>query len=509
MKRDLKLREEHQLPAKDKIIEKYLNAILTKKKVKFVLAMSPNSGKTEVSISCIEEVLKLTPDARVLVLTHSTNVIKDNFLNRLAGLNLNFNYSDSFDPNCQVHVTIPQNIMHIRGIYDLAIIDEGHDNYLAEQEQTIVNNVKSKMDLILTATPSRLIAEGGFIIHAVGATEMTNEHSAKINLELVASKGVKWTEVDYNSIEDISSKYEYRLEEVEETMNSVVLQLLERLESGISAEDFNMPSLLRRVKCKLMRKLKETMSWNNTFNGVGKTMIVTQRIDQANMIYDILKKYNVDVTISHSKNDPNSEIFFNFHNNKKGLIIVVDRGQIGYNDANLFNIIDMSGTRNPNLIYQMMFRVARGNQNMEKYYIKVVPNNLIDMGITETYVNVAINLMDKDFLLAYNGKNLKNLNIPILSKPRQIKPDKDDDIINGGGGREPGVKSPTVLPIFEKDLVKTLKDIKHDLNSTVSIYKIGSIEDAKRIIRGEKEKVVKKTFEELLASARQTVIEYE
>jgi len=509
MKRDLKLREEHQVPARDRIVAEYVKAITKNKKVKFVLAMSPNSGKTEVSISSIEEVLKLTPDARILVLTHSTNVIKDNYLGRLDEMNLNFTYSSTFDPNCQVHITIPQNEAHIKGKYNLVIVDEGHDNYLAEQEQRIIKKAKCSMDLILTATPSKLIAEGGFIMHVVGATEMTSEHSAKINLELVASKGVKWTEADYNSVDDISSKYQYKLEELEETMDSVVFQLLERLKSGISAEDFNLPSSWRKFKRKIIKKFSKAMSWNETFKGVGKTMITTQRIDQADMIYKILINHGVNVTISHSQNDPKGDYFTQFHNNKEGLMIVVDRGQIGYNDANLFNIIDMSGTRNPNLIYQMMFRVARGNQSMEKYYIKVVPNNLVDMGITEIYVNVAINLMDRDFLLAYNGKNLKNLNIPILRKPRVIKDKEDDDKIIDGGGRGLGSEKPTVLPIFEKDLVKTLRDIKHDLNSTVSIYKIGTIEDAKRIIRGEKEKARRKTLEELLESAKQTVIVYE
>lgn len=61
-----------------------------------VLAMAPNGGKTEISIDVLCNFLKLYPNKRALVLTHSTNVLKKNYMDRLNGFNLPFKYSDKF-----------------------------------------------------------------------------------------------------------------------------------------------------------------------------------------------------------------------------------------------------------------------------------------------------------------------------------------------------------------------------------------------------------------------------
>ena len=46
---------------------------------KCVLAMAPNAGKTEVAIDVIGRYLKANPNAKVLILPHSTNVLLANF----------------------------------------------------------------------------------------------------------------------------------------------------------------------------------------------------------------------------------------------------------------------------------------------------------------------------------------------------------------------------------------------------------------------------------------------
>ena len=73
-KRPLILRT-HQFPAKEFALSHD----------KSVLAMCPGAGKTETVISIIDTILNLHPKERVLVLTHSRNEIKDNFINRLDG----------------------------------------------------------------------------------------------------------------------------------------------------------------------------------------------------------------------------------------------------------------------------------------------------------------------------------------------------------------------------------------------------------------------------------------
>lgn len=84
---------------------------------KVVLALAPNGGKTEIAIHCIYEYLKKNPEAKVLVLTHSTNVLLDNFVDRLDGLDVDFTYSTDFDSQAQVHICLPNSEHKIDGGY--------------------------------------------------------------------------------------------------------------------------------------------------------------------------------------------------------------------------------------------------------------------------------------------------------------------------------------------------------------------------------------------------------
>ena len=461
-----------------------------------VLALCPSGGKTEISINVIDEYLKLFPKNRVLVLTHSTNVLLNNYLDRLNSVDVPFTYSDDLKSDSSVHVCIPANEHKIKGMYDFLIVDEAHENYLANRVQKIISKIKPSKQLLLTATPSKFIYEGNYNIFAIALDELDNNYFAKLNIELVASN-YSWSENDYNE-DEVKKSFTYTLEDTRKTVESVVLSLLKRLDSGLSAEQFNDPSLLTKVKLFFKKKTIELSPWSSTFNKVGKTLIVCNNIDQSDLVYSVLKDNGVNVGISHSKCDVNGLNISTFKNNDYDVLVVVDRCRIGYDDAFMMNLIDMSGTHNIDLIYQMMCRVIRGDQSMVKYYIKVTTNHLAKMAADEISVNGALMLSNREFLLKYNGKNFNDLEIPVLRTPRIV-------VVNGGGTTT-GDGSPrrtrnSILPEIIHDVFCLLKDIKHNLANQTSIYKITTIGDVKRDL-GLKIKYVPKTYEQILALAR-------
>jgi superfamily II DNA or RNA helicase len=466
---------------------------------KCVLALCPNGGKTEISIDVIERYLKLFPKNKVLVLTHSTNVLLNNFYERLESLDVSFTYSNSFEPNASVHLCIPANQHKLKGKYDFIIVDEAHENYLANRVQKIIEIFKPTKQLMLTGTPSKFIYEGGYDIFAIALDELGEKYFAKLNVECIASS-YNWKRTDYNADEEVKNNFTYTQEDTNKTMESVVLNIFKRLGSGLSAVQYNDPSLFSKAKLFLDRLSGKYSTWAKAFKSIGKTLIVCNNIAQANMVQKSLNDNGVNSVCSHSGCDLNGDLITNFKNDEHDVLVVVDRCRIGYDDANMVNLIDMSGTRNIDLIYQMICRVIRGDQSVTKFYLKVTTNDLAQMAADETAVNGALMLSNREFLLKYNGKNFNDLEIPVLKIPRTITTETPEK------GNVNIVKNyrESILPEMIHDVFKLLKDIKHDLNNPASIYKITTITEAKQqlgLIKAQKQR----TYEEILELARQTI----
>lgn len=449
--RSLVLRD-YQIPAYN-----YINEI-----DKTVLAICPNGGKTEITIAVIEHYLKLHPNNRVLVITHNTNVLKSNFLDRLNFLDISFSYSGNFNDNVQVHVGLP-NKRKISGEYQFVVVDEAHENYLAPNVQGIIKNVSPLKQLLLTGTPSKFIKEGGYNIFAIAANEISDEWFAKLNIELVASN-YNWVG-RYNNENEVEKEFKFTHEDTEKTLDSVLEKIIERLQTKWSAEQFNNPSLLTKIK-------KIGKNWGLLYQSIGKTLITCRSIAQAEDVYNILKSHNVDVILSHSENDVESVNVNLFKEDNYDVLVVVNRARLGYSDNNLMNIIDLSGTHNPDIIYQMFCRVVRGTPDIEKYYLKVTPNELHNMSLTHLSVCAALMLTDKKYLMEYNGKNFNNIQLPVLRQPKKTIQQKT----NRGGSKSYTLN---LLPEFTHDIIDVFKNILHNLDSPASIYKITTLQRVK------------------------------
>jgi superfamily II DNA or RNA helicase len=476
MNRDLELRD-YQLPAVDHIMETD----------RCVLAICPNGGKTEISIETIQRFLSIMPSARVLILTHSTNVLLDNYWDRLDEINVGFTYSKTFDDDCSVHICLPHNEKNIKGSYDYLIVDEAHENYLADRVQRIVSKISPTKQLLLTGTPSKFIRDGGYDIYVIAANEISDIWFAKLNIELVASN-YNWLG-HYDKDNEVMKTFNFTREDTERTLESVVLKLIDRVKTKFTAEQFNHPSIITRVK-----------SWALTYKSIGKTMIVCRRHEQANLVNKILLKHGVDSIISHSICDPSGSRIKEFKSGDHNVLVVVNRARIGYNDNSLMNLIDLSGTHNPDIIYQMFCRTLRGTPDVEKFYLKVTPKESYNMALTEISVCAALMLTDKRYLTEYNGTNFSSIKIPIRHNPRV----SEGEVIKDGGVVSPRRKRQDkifVLPEFTHDIINVFRDVLHDLNNTASIYKLTTIGDVKHQL-GLTNKRPVMTFEDLLESAR-------
>ena len=135
----------------------------------------------------------------------------------------------------------------------------------------------------------------------------------------------------------------------------------------------------------------------------------------------------------------------------------------------------MSGTHNPDVIYQMFSRVLRGGPETQKFYLKLTPKELHNMSLTHLSVCGSLMLTDKNYLLLFDGKNFNNLEIPIIKGKRTNGGNGSGGSANGSGDK----KNKNILPEFTFDVIDLFKDILHNLSNPVSIYKMTTISDVK------------------------------
>jgi hypothetical protein len=98
------------------------------------------------------------------------------------------------------------------------------------------------------------------------------------------------------------------------------------------------------------------------------------------------------------------------------------------------------------------------------------------MSLTHLSMCGALMLTDKNYLLLFDGKNFNNLEIPVIKGKRTS---------TGSGGTSSGSsnkKNQNILPEFTFDVIDLFKDILHNLSNPVSIYKMTTINDVKKML---------------------------
>lgn len=383
---------------------------------KVVLASCPGSGKTNMSIAFIDQYLQENPNARVLVLPHGTNVLESQFLENLHKLQPNFTFSQDYQENTQVLVSLPQGIYKKKiGKFDLIVVDEAHQFYNAEMAKTIIKKTKPKHQLLLTGTPSPFVKQN--LIEDEYHISIIDMHTLfqlgfmeDVNLEN-ATTTYQYDITDYNANKDLTSHIQFSQDETDETLNSLIKQICKRLTSALRTN----PKVYGQTK----QLLNLTLSWKN----IGKTIFVAKDQRQAKQIRKYFDNNKIKNKLSISDYDSDSSQITDFkHEDDCPILIVCNRANIGFDYPELVNVVDLSGTANPDRLYQMFSRLVRKRKKKgpEKFFFKVVPNNMSNY--FRYIMEGMLHLTHKDFLSVFNGKNFDMLQFPIKekeTKPRQ------------------------------------------------------------------------------------------
>ncbi len=374
---------------------------------KFVLAASPNSGKTLMSIIYVDWCIYNNSNFKALILTHGTDILRSQYKSE-AEL-----YKADFLNNKNIIIDLPHSVkkkflLHL----DLIIVDEAHQFYFAENGmiENLIKKYKPEHELLLTGTPSdfimynKLNSNNKYHISCISMLDLWNLDIIQDVLIEVGSTTYNYLDKDYNSNGDLNSKIEISEEKIVESMNEMMDSIMRKLRSRIkhNPEVYNKTEIFSNKSFFPINKMN-----------IGKTMIACRNTKEASYINKFLLNYGyTEKNIIQSTSDlGNSEGIQDFKENKElKFLIVVYRGILGFNYSELVNIIDLTGSKNVNRILQLYCRLIRKSKNnLDKFYYKISPNHLAEY--FSKFMTGVLHLSHEHYLLQYDGKNFNDLQI--------------------------------------------------------------------------------------------------
>ncbi len=392
------------------------NPIYENPKNPLVLAAGTSSGKSFMSIMH-EEIFYSNPankNKRTLYIPSSRTVLRDNTAKELEDFNPSFTYCvatnkaellQAIKNKCNVVVALPQTLigsMDILPKFHNFILDEAHQWYFKSTIQNIIKKISPKYQLLLTGTPSRFIAKGDkFTFKFVPVMDL---------YDLKQVTNVK--------LEVVSSSYDFK--------QSDYLSAYGNLKSNVRMSDKQSDNALMVVCREMIKKLKNPikglhnvnrLSKNlfSIFGELDKTIIYCHSLKQADAFYnslDSFKGLKGKVLISHSENDKDSALFEQFRNDSDiKVLVAVDRGRLGYNMPELFNVVDFTMTQSLDMLLQMYGRLLRlSKTNKQKIYYKVATKNTAPYFVD--LMTAMLCLTNMEWYSKFNGKNMGGILIP-------------------------------------------------------------------------------------------------
>lgn len=392
------------------------NPIYENPKNPLVLAAGTSSGKTFMAIMKLE-IFYSNPtnkNKRTLFIPASRTVLRDNVAKELEDFNPSFTYCvatnkaellQAIKNKCNVIVTLPQtlnNNIDVLPKFHNFILDEAHQWYFKSTIQKILNNISPKYQLLLTGTPSRFIAKGDkFLFKFVPVMEL---------YDLKQVTNVK--------MEVVTSSYDFK--------QSDYISAYGNLKSNVTMSDKQSDNALMVVCKEMIKKLKNPikglhnvnrLSKNlfSIFGELDKTIIFCHSLKQADAFYNSLDSFKAlkgKVLVSHSENDKDSQLFEQFRNDIDiKVLVAVDRGRLGYNMPELFNVVDFTLTQSLDMLLQMYGRLLRlSKTDKQKIYYKVATKNTAPYFVD--LMTAMLCLTDMEWYSKFNGKNMGGILIP-------------------------------------------------------------------------------------------------
>lgn len=450
-----------------KVLREYQRTILDNIKTdissgvkNIVMAMCPNAGKTFTTIKLLEELFNEGKIKKVLVLAHGTTVLRDQFYKSLIENKPSFTISsitqESKDSTGQVVVAIPQGLDGINLTeFDLLVVDEAHERFLAKEGKVITKKIGAKHNILLTGTPSKFIHENikkeNYRIHLVAMSDIDSEYMANAQIFICSSK-YTFKDEDYSNDEDLKANFKFTKDQTENSLDELVQQM---------------------VKILKMKKINNLDNFYPiAFNKLQKTMIVCKRQNQAKQVFNYLNKKGIKSTISTQDTDLDSDNIQTFiEDDSVRVLIVVGRGILGFNLPTLVNVVDMSGTRNLDRMYQIFSRITRVHKDHPiKRYFKLAPVGEVEY--TQYVASAMLSLIHRDNMSIYNGKNFKT-DLPIL-----VTKESKDSSETSERGESSGKSSQKVFEFEGLDVMVTFTRLYSNMDKALQIYSKINLQEA-------------------------------
>ncbi len=395
------------------ILENKLPQSLVENDKPTVLAACPSAGKTLMSIAFLEGYLKANPKYRVLVLTHGTTVLRSQYHEELRNSKPDFSFcnveigKDIKVTDAQVVVTLPQTLHRVRNLpkFELLVVDEAHQFYFADMVKSIIKRVEPKKQILLTGTPSPYIYRDYPIIPVTVNTLLKYSMIEDLLVEL-ASSTYDFKNKDYTEFFELKDKVEFRENDTKTTLDQLLKQVESRLTSVV------------KNNSKLYAGMKNLTGWSASFKALRKTMFACKSQAQAKQVQAYFLEKGIDVALSISDTDVDSDEIVRYKNDTQcPILIVVGRGLLGFNFPELESVIDMTCSHNIDRIFQLLCRVIRKHpQGKKKLFFKVVPHHLEEY--FRHVMTSVLCLSDEQYYTTYNGKNFLRLKIPVVKRER-------------------------------------------------------------------------------------------
>ncbi|KKK59023.1 hypothetical protein LCGC14_3038540, partial [marine sediment metagenome] len=276
------------------ILENKLPQSLAENQKPTVLAACPSAGKTLMSIAFLESYLEDNPEHRVLVLTHGTTVLRDQYHRVLEESQPGFTFEeviagqDVRKSPAQVVVCLPHAFDGKRKCprFDLLIVDEAHQLYFAEKRvKSVIRRVRPDKQILLTGTPSPFIRRNYPVI-PVTVNKLLEEKMVEDLLVEVASSTYNFTNEDYNENYELKDEAQIRAVNTRTTLDHLLVQVVARLTSVIKQHP------------KLYSGLHNVTGWSASLKALRKTMFACRNQRQARQVARYFRDKGVDVALS-------------------------------------------------------------------------------------------------------------------------------------------------------------------------------------------------------------------
>lgn len=338
-----------------------LEMALSQDYIASILAASPGSGKSTIIIHALNEFFERYVTARVVILTHNQNILKDQMIENFENPNVEIKFSfGSFGSNSQVEIGIPSDASKISKM-DLLVVDECHQYYWEAMVDAIVDKFSPSYQILMTGSPS-------YFIKYNNAVDNSIKVGKKFGMYFIAANDL-----------------------MEGVFSAIDIDVV-RFEKGKTIDKIN--AVFERA---------EEEEYN-----MSKVMWACKDIKEAKAVAYYLKhEFNYNVFISTSENDADNEQIQEFIAAKDGVLIVVNKGILGFSDVNITALVDFKCSKDLDNRNQFFARGLRVHpEGIRKAYISTATTR--GWQREGQIINQMVSLMDREVFMNYDGTPLKD-----------------------------------------------------------------------------------------------------